>query len=78
MREDIVERRFGPQPGFEFRRLAHCGDLAAMQQMLGWIAEGKLRPLVSKRYALEDTAQALNDMAARKCACSRTSAMPES
>jgi NADPH2:quinone reductase len=37
-----------------------------MRQMLGWMAEGKLRPLVSRRYALKDTAQALNDMAARK------------
>jgi NADPH2:quinone reductase len=41
-------------------------NLAAMRQMLGWMAEGKLRPLVSQRYALEDTARALDDMAARK------------
>jgi NADPH2:quinone reductase len=30
------------------------------------MAEGKLRPLVSRRYALRETAQALNDMAERK------------
>ena len=41
-------------------------NLAAMREMLGWMAEGKLKPLVSKRYALADTAQALNDMAERK------------
>jgi NADPH2:quinone reductase len=41
-------------------------NLAAMRTMLGWMAEGKLKPLVSKRYALADTAQALNDMAERK------------
>jgi NADPH2:quinone reductase len=37
-----------------------------MRQMLGWMAEGKLRPLVSRRYKLDETAQALNDMAERK------------
>ncbi|MGH8854108.1 MAG: NADPH:quinone oxidoreductase family protein [Telluria sp.] len=41
-------------------------NLAAMRQMLGWMAEGKLKPLVSARYPLAETAQALNDMAARK------------
>ncbi len=39
---------------------------AAMGQLLGWLAEGKLRPHISARYALAQTAQALNDMAARK------------
>ena len=37
-----------------------------MREMLGWLAEGKIKPLISKRYALAETAQALNDMAARK------------
>ena len=41
-------------------------NLAAMQQLMGWLAEGKIQPHVSARYALVDTAQALNDMAARK------------
>jgi NADPH2:quinone reductase len=50
----------------DFVRREPKANLAAMQQMLGWMAEGKLKPLVSKRYALADTAQALNDMAARK------------
>ena len=41
-------------------------NLIGMQQMLGWLAEGKLRPHVSKRYSLAETPQALQDMAARK------------
>jgi NADPH:quinone reductase-like Zn-dependent oxidoreductase len=40
--------------------------LTAMRRMLGWMVEGKLRPLVAKRYPLADTALALNDMADRK------------
>jgi NADPH2:quinone reductase len=50
----------------DFVRREPAANLAAMRQMLGWMMEGKLKPLVSKRYALADTAQALNDMAARK------------
>jgi len=50
----------------EFARREPQANVAAMRQMLGWMAEGKLKPLVSKRYALAETAQALNDMAARK------------
>jgi NADPH2:quinone reductase len=50
----------------EFVRREPAANLAAMRQMLGWMADGKLRPLVSGRYALVDTPQALLDMAARK------------
>jgi len=50
----------------DFARREPKMNLAAMREMLGWMAEGKLKPLVSKRYALAETAQALNDMAARK------------
>lgn len=50
----------------DFVRKEPAANLAAMRQMLGWMAEGKLKPLVSARYQLEETAQALNDMAARK------------
>ncbi len=38
----------------------------AIAQMLAWIADGKLRPLVSRTYTLDQTPQALEDMAARK------------
>jgi len=50
----------------EFARREPQANVAAMREMLGWMADGKLRPLVSQRYALADTAQALNDMADRK------------
>ena len=50
----------------EFVRREPQANLAAMRQMLGWMAEGKLRPLVSRRYPLAETGRALDDMAARK------------
>jgi NADPH2:quinone reductase len=50
----------------DFVRKEPAANLAGMRQMLEWMEQGKLRPLVSRRYALADTAQALNDMAARK------------
>lgn len=50
----------------DFVRREPQANLAAMRQMLGWMAEGKLKPLVSRRYALNETALALNDMAERK------------
>jgi NADPH2:quinone reductase len=50
----------------DFVRKEAQAHQAAMQQLLAWMSEGKLRPLVSKRYPLADTARALNDMAARK------------
>jgi NADPH2:quinone reductase len=50
----------------DFVRKEPQANLAAMRQMLDWMAQGKLRPLVSRRYRLDETAQALNDMAARK------------
>jgi NADPH2:quinone reductase len=36
------------------------------EEMLAWAAEGKLRPLVSRTYALAETPRALWDMAERK------------
>ncbi len=50
----------------EFVKREPKANLAAMRQLLGWLAEGKIKPLVSGRYALADTGKALNDMAARK------------
>ncbi|MDQ2819626.1 MAG: NADPH:quinone oxidoreductase family protein [Pseudomonadota bacterium] len=50
----------------EFVKREPKANLAAMGQLLGWLAEGKLRPHISARYRLDQTAQALNDMAARK------------
>lgn len=39
---------------------------AQLAKIGGWVAEGKLSPLVSKAYPLEEGAQALRDLAARK------------
>ncbi len=38
----------------------------AIAQMLAWIADGRLRPLVSRTYTLNQAPQALEDMAARR------------
>jgi NADPH2:quinone reductase len=50
----------------EFAKREPKANLAAMRQLLGWLADGAIKPRISGRYALADTAQALNDMAARK------------
>ena len=50
----------------EFAKREPAASAKAMRQLMGWMAEGKVRPHVSARYPLEQTAQALNDMAARK------------
>jgi NADPH2:quinone reductase len=42
--------------------LAHEG----FERMIGWIREGRLLPHVSKRYSLDETPQALDDMANRR------------
>jgi NADPH:quinone reductase len=50
----------------EFAKREPKANLAAMRELLGWMAEGKIRPHISGRYSLQDTAKALNEMAARK------------
>ncbi|WP_028104447.1 NADPH:quinone oxidoreductase family protein [Pseudoduganella violaceinigra] len=50
----------------EFVKREPKANQAGMIQLLGWLAEGRIRPHISARYALADTAQALNAMAARK------------
>lgn len=50
----------------EFARREPKANLAAMRELMEWMAQGKIKPHISGRYALADTAQALNDMAARK------------
>ncbi|HLX00498.1 MAG TPA: NADPH:quinone oxidoreductase family protein [Trinickia sp.] len=41
-------------------------NAAAFKQMIGWMQDGKLRPHISARYALEDAPRALRDMAERR------------
>jgi NADPH2:quinone reductase len=50
----------------EFAKRETKNNLAAMRELMGWLAEGKIKPHISGRYALADTPKALNDMAARK------------
>lgn len=50
----------------EFVKREPKANLIAMQALMGWMAEGKIRPHISGRYSLADTGRALNDMAARK------------
>lgn len=50
----------------DFQRKEPQANAAAMRTLLDWMAQGKLRPLVSQRYPLADTARALQDMAARR------------
>ena len=50
----------------DYARREPAANLMAMEQLMGWLAAGKIKPYVSARYALADTAAALNDMAARK------------
>lgn len=50
----------------EYVRREPKANMAGMRELMGWLAEGKIRPHISGRYALADTPKALNDMAARK------------
>ena len=50
----------------DFARREPAHNLAAMQELMSWLAEGKIKPHISARYALADTPQALIDMASRK------------
>jgi len=50
----------------EFTTREPANNLAGMQELMGWLQAGQLRPHISGRYRLEDTARALEDMAARK------------
>lgn len=50
----------------EFAKREPQANLAGMRQLLGWLAAGTIRPHISARYPLAQTAEALNAMAARK------------
>ena len=50
----------------EFAKREPAQNMKGMAEMMGWMREGKLKPLISKSYALADAPQALMDMAARK------------
>jgi NADPH2:quinone reductase len=50
----------------EFARREPKANMAAMRELMDWLASGRIKPHISGRYTLADTADALNDMAARK------------
>jgi NADPH2:quinone reductase len=50
----------------DFLRREPAKHTEAMQELMRWHAAGKIRPHVSATYALEQTPQALIDMASRK------------
>jgi NADPH2:quinone reductase len=50
----------------EFAKREPANNLKGMQEMMGWIREGKLKPRISQVYSLAETPRALLDMAARK------------
>jgi NADPH2:quinone reductase len=50
----------------EFAKRDPAGNGRLMAQLLGWLAQGRLRPLVSKQYPLAETPQALRDLLDRR------------
>jgi NADPH2:quinone reductase len=50
----------------EFAKREPQNNAAAIAEMMGWMKEGKIKPLVSKTYTLEQTAQALIDLRERR------------
>jgi len=50
----------------EFAKRDPAGNRRLLAQLFGWLAEGRLRPLVSKEYPLAEAPQALQDLLARR------------
>jgi NADPH2:quinone reductase len=50
----------------DFVRREPANNMKGISEMLGWMQEGKIKPLISKTYKLDEAPQALVDMAARK------------
>jgi NADPH2:quinone reductase len=50
----------------DFVRREPANNMKGIGEMLGWMKEGKIKPLISKTYSLDEAPQALLDMAARK------------
>lgn len=60
----------------EFAKREPRANLQAMRELMTWLVQGKIKPHISGRYALKDTASALNDLAARKV-CGKIVIQPE-
>jgi NADPH2:quinone reductase len=50
----------------DFVRREPANNMKGISEMLGWMQEGRIKPLISKTYSLDEAPQALLDMAARK------------
>jgi len=50
----------------DFVRREPANNMKGISEMLGWMQEGKIKPLISKTYTLDEAPKALMDMAARK------------
>jgi NADPH2:quinone reductase len=50
----------------DFVRREPANNMKGISEMLGWMQEGKIKPLISKTYSLDEAPQALMDIAARK------------
>jgi NADPH2:quinone reductase len=50
----------------EFARREPQRNAEGLHELLGWIASGAIRPLISRSYSLAEAPQALADMAARR------------
>ncbi len=50
----------------EFAKREPKANFAGLAEMTQWIREGKLRPLVSRTYSLDEAPQALNDLLERR------------
>lgn len=50
----------------EFAKRDPAGNRALMTQLFGWLAEGRLRPVVSKQYPLAETPTALRELLERR------------
>ena len=50
----------------EFAKRDPEANRRLLAQLIGWLADGSLRPLVSKQYPLVETPRALQDLLARR------------
>ncbi len=50
----------------EFVKREGAANLAGINELMGWMREGKIRPLISKIYTLPEAPQALDDLLARR------------
>ena len=50
----------------EFAKREPKANMGGIMEMMGWMAEGKIRPLISRTYSLDEAPQALNDLLARR------------